>query len=270
MYAEEIQQIINASHEHGLLEPQEHQLISNVLNFSDVTVREVMRPRADVIAIEASASLEQIIHVLEESGYSRIPVYRQEFDNIIGVLHSKDLLGHLRRSERFEIEQVARKPFFVPDSAPVTEVLRQMKQKKNHFAVVVDEYGVMEGIVTLEDILEELVGEIHDEHDLEEDQVFVRPDGSVLLDGRVTIRELNRRVALDLPESDDYTTITGFLMAQTGKLPVLGDTIVHDGLVFTVEKTEGRRITRLRVERVGGKVGETSPPTESPTKGHAP
>jgi len=248
MYAEEIQHLINVSHEQGLLEPVEHQLISNVFSFSGATVREAMRPRAEVTAIEAATPFEEIIRTFETSGYSRIPVYREQWDNIVGVLHSKDLMRYLRQPDRFRIEQVVHSPFFVPDSAALDDVLRQMRQRKNHFALVVDEYGAIEGIITLEDILEELVGEIHDEHDLEEERILRRPDGTIVLAGSVTVREVNRALGLNLPESDDYNTVAGLLMTRTGRLPLLGDRISYNGVTFTVEKMEGRRVTRLRLE----------------------
>lgn len=248
LYAEEIQHLINLSREQGLLEAEAHQLISNVFAFATTTAREAMRPRADMVAIEASTPFEEILRVFERTGYSRIPVYRQDLDNIIGVLHGKDVIRYLRHPERFRLEQVLHRPLFVPDTAPLDEVLRQMRQRKNHLALVVDEYGAIEGLITLEDVLEELVGEIADEHDAEEERILVKPDGTILLDGGVTVREVNRRLHLDVPESDQYTTIAGFIMSQLGKVPLPGDRVVHKGVVFTIEKVEGRRLTQLRVE----------------------
>jgi CBS domain containing-hemolysin-like protein len=248
MYAEEIQHLINVSREQGLLEAEEHQLISNVFAFTTTTAREAMRPRADMVTVEASTPFEQLLRVFEETGYSRIPVYRGEPENIIGILHGKDLLRYLRQPERFRIDAILHRPLFVPDTAPLDEVLRQMRQHKSHLALVVDEYGALEGLITLEDVLEELVGEIADEHDLEEERISVKPDGTILLDGRVTVREVNRRLNLGIPESEEYTTTAGFIMARLGKLPLPGDRVVHHGVVFIVEKVEGRRLTQLRVE----------------------
>lgn len=252
MYAEEIQHLINVSREQGLLEAEEHQLISNVFTFTATTAREAMRPRADMVTVEADTPFEDLLRVFEETGYSRIPVYRGEPDNIIGVLHGKDLLRYLRHPERFRLEAILHRPLFVPDTAPLDEVLRQMRQQKSHLAIVVDEYGAIEGLLTLEDVLEELVGEIADEHDrdLDEERIRVRPDGAILLDGGVTVREVNRRLHLDVPESDEYTTMAGFIMARLGKLPLPGDRVVHNGVAFIVEKIEGRRLTQLRVESV--------------------
>lgn len=250
MYAEEIQHLINLSREQGLLEAEEHQLISNVFHFTTTTAREAMRPRADMVVIEASTPFEEILRVFEKTGYSRLPVYRGEMDNIIGILHGKDLLRYLRQPERFRLEAVLHRPLFVPDTAPLDEVLRQMRQQKSHLALVVDEYGAIEGLITLEDVLEELVGEIADEHDLDEERIHVRPDGTILMEGSVTVREVNRRLQLNIPESDEYTTIAGFIMARLGKLPLPGDQVVHNGVAFIVEKVEGRRLAQLRVESV--------------------
>jgi len=258
MYAEEIQHLINISREQGLLEAEEHQLISNVFHFTTMTAREAMRPRADMVAIEASTPFEEILGVFERTGYSRLPVYRGELDNIIGVLHGKDLLRYLRQPERFRLEAVLHRPLFVPDTAPLDEVLRQMRQQKSHLALVVDEYGAIEGLITLEDVLEELVGEIADEHDFEEERIHVRPDGTILVDGGVTVRDVNRRLHLNVPESDEYTTIAGFVMARLGKLPLPGDRVVHNGVAFIVEKVEGRRLTQLRVESVASNAGHGS------------
>lgn len=259
MYAEEIQHLINLSREQGLLEAEEHQLISNVFHFTTTTAREAMRPRADMVVIEASTPFEEILRVFEKTGYSRLPVYRGEMDNIIGILHGKDLLRYLRQPERFRLEAVLHRPLFVPDTAPLDEVLRQMRQQKSHLALVVDEYGAIEGLITLEDVLEELVGEIADEHDLDEERIHVRPDGTILMEGSVTVREVNRRLQLNIPESDEYTTIAGFIMARLGKLPLPGDQVVHNGVAFIVEKVEGRRLAQLRVESVasGSAQGDT-------------
>jgi CBS domain containing-hemolysin-like protein len=249
MYAEEIQQLINASRESGLLEAQAHQLITNVFDFSEIVVREVMRPRADVTAIEVTTPVNEIIRLFQKTGYSRLPVYRDQPDNIIGVLYSKDILPTLQQSPDINIEPLLRPPFFVPDSASLGEALRQMRQSKTHFAMVVDEYGAIEGIVTLEDILEEIVGEIRDEHDIEEGELLVRQlDGSWLIDGALSVREANRRLPWGIPESDEYTTVAGFIMAKAGKLPTLGEKIQHQNLVFTVQQIKGRRIARVRLE----------------------
>lgn len=249
MYAEEIQQMINLSRERGLLEAHAYQLMTNVFDFSDLLVRNVMRPRGQVTVVDVSTPVDEIIRLFAQTGYSRLPVYRQQLDNIIGVLYSKDVLPLLQHPETIHIENVLRPPLFVPDAASVGEVLRQMLHSKTHFAIVVDEYGEFEGIMTLEDLLEELVGEIRDEHDQEEESHIVKQlDGSWLLDGILTVREVNRRLHLNLPESDEYATVAGFLMTKTGKFPPVGEKIIHQDLCFTVQQIKGRRIARVKLE----------------------
>ncbi len=249
MYAEEIQQMINLSRERGLLEADAHQLMSNVFDFSDLIIRDVMRPRGQATVIEISTPLDDVIRLFAQTGYSRLPVYRQQLDNIIGVLYSKDLLPFLQHPEKIKIEDRLRPPLFVPDAASVGEVFRQMLHSKTHFAIVVDEYGAFDGIVSLEDVLEELVGEIRDEHDIEEEAHITRlHDGSWVVDGLLTVREVNRRLRLNIPESDEYATVAGFLMTKTGKLPVVGEKIIHQDLSFTIQQIKGRRIDRVKVE----------------------
>jgi CBS domain containing-hemolysin-like protein len=249
MYAEEIQQLINVSRESGLLEPHAHQIITNVFDFSEIAVRQVMRPRTNVTFIDVTTPVDEIIRLFQATGYSRLPVYRGQPDNVIGVLYSKDLLPALHQSRQSNIESLLRTPFFVPDSTTLGEALRQMRQSKTHFAIVVDEYGAIEGIVTLEDILEEIVGEIRDEHDVEEGEPLIQQlDGSWLIDGTLTVREANRHLPWEIPESDEYTTVAGFIMTHAGKLPALAERIRYHDLVFTVQQIKGRRIARVRLE----------------------
>jgi CBS domain containing-hemolysin-like protein len=266
MYAEEIQQMINLSRERGLLEPHAHQLMTNVFDFSDLVVRDVMRPRGQVTVIEVSTPLNEIISRFAQTGYSRLPVYRGQLDNIVGVLYSKDILPSLQHLETIKVEDTLRPPLFVPDAASVGEVLRQMLHSKTHFAIVVDEYGAFEGIMTLEDLLEELVGEIRDEHDIEEEAHIVKQlDGSWLIDGMLTVREINRLLQLNIPESDEYATVAGFLMTETGKLPAVGEKIVYQNLRFTIQQIKGHRIARVKLEWLSPASVETPPPVKAPS-----
>lgn len=248
---EEIRQLVSASHKEGHLLAEEQQMIHNVFDFTDTVAREVMVPRPQIVAIEASISSEEVAQQLESSAYSRLPVYKENLDNIIGVIHAKDLLPYLRRNEKFELTSVLRKPLFVPDSAQLVEVLQQMRKAQNQLAIVVDEHGGVEGILTMEDLLEEIVGEIRDEHDHDEERLYFQDvDGSVVIDGSLSIREANRKLNLNLPESDDYTTIAGFLLAKAGKLLTQGEKIDYQNISFTVEKVERRRVSRVRIPRV--------------------
>jgi CBS domain containing-hemolysin-like protein len=208
-----------------------------------------MRPRGEVTVIDVNTPVNDIIQLFAQTGYSRMPVYRDQRDNIIGVLYSKDLLPWLHRPEEIHIENLLRTPLFVPDAVSVGEVLRQMLHAKKQFSIVVDEYGAFEGILSLEDLLEELVGEIRDEHDVEEETDILRQtDSAWIVDGLLTVREVNRRLQLNIPESDEYATVAGFLMTITGKLPVVGEKISHQDLSFTIQQIKGRRIDRVRIE----------------------
>ncbi|MBX7220663.1 MAG: hemolysin family protein [Blastocatellia bacterium] len=248
---EEIRQLVSLSHLSGHLNADERELIHNVFNFTSLSVREVMSPRPTIMSVELGASFDQLVQAFRESGYSRLPVYEKNPDNIIGVVHSKDLFKHIARSKNFTLKSILRKPVFIPDTASLDAALRQLRTAKSPLAFVVDEHGSVEGIVTIEDLLEEIVGEIHDEHDVESEEAVYWPqeDGSVLFDGRISIREANRKLELNLPESDDYATLAGFLMTQAGKLLTQNETIAYQEIVFTVEGVEGRRITRVRMRR---------------------
>lgn len=244
---EEIRQLVSASHKEGHLIAEEQELIHNVFDFTDTVVREVMVPRPEIVCMEASATDAEIASLLE-TGYSRLPVYKEKMDNIIGIIHTKDLIPFLMHNKAIELAKLMRKPLFVPASAQLIEVMRQMRRAQNQLAIVVDEHGGVQGIVTMEDLLEEIVGEIRDEHDHDEENLYHKePDGSFTLDGALPIRDANRKLNLNLPESDDYTTIAGFLIAKAGKLLNQGETVEHQGIIFTIDKVERRRVSRVRI-----------------------
>ncbi len=254
---DEIRQLINVSQESGHLNLEEGSLINNVFDFSGTTVKEAMIPRTEILAINEDVSVEELFQTFFESGYSRIPIYRDSLDDIVGVLHSKDLMGYVRRPEAFKLADLIHKPNYVVDTARLEDVLRQMQKDKFHFGFVVDEHGGVEGIITLEDLLEEIVGDISDEHDEEvNEQIHEQPDGSYLLDGGLAVRDLNRRLEMGLPLSEGYTTVAGFLMAEAGQLLDEGDTVPFNGHVFRVEKVERHRIKQVRMETAAAANGE--------------
>ncbi len=248
--AAELRQLVDISHKSGHIEAGEQQLISRVFDFADAEVREAMIPRTAVVAISTAATLEEAEQAFIDSGFSRLPVYRERLDDVIGLLFLKDLLPYLRRGEsagEFRIEDSLHPPMFVPATARLGAVLTQMQAAQTHLAFVVDEHGGVEGIVTLEDLLEEIVGEINDEYDEEvHQQIEQTPDGSYLMDGSLAVRDANRALKLNLPEDSDYTTLAGFLLAQTGRLLHQDDYVEYDGARFTVERVERRRIRRVR------------------------
>jgi CBS domain containing-hemolysin-like protein len=246
----ELRQLIDVSRESGHLRAEERRLIHRVFEFSDTLVREAMIPRTVMAAISSDCSLEEIAQAFRKHGYSRLPVYRESLDDMIGFIHSKDVMPYLLRPDSFRLEQVLQSPLYVVDTARLEDVLRQMQKAKAHFGFVIDEHGGVEGIITLEDLLEEIVGDISDEHDEEvNEQISEERDGTYILDGGLAVRDLNRRLKLSLPESEAYTTIAGFLMTEAGHILQPGELVKHDGLLFHIERVERRRVLRVRLEK---------------------
>ena len=246
---EELRRLIDISRESGHLRAEERRLIHRVFEFSDTLVREAMVPRIEMAAIPATCSLAEITKAFEQHRYSRLPVYRESFDDVIGFIHSKDVMPYLLHPEKFRLEDVLQPPLYVVDSARLEHVLRQLQKAKMHFGFVVDEHGGLEGIITLEDLLEEIVGDISDEHDEEVNEQITEVDGSIyLLDGGLAVRDLNRRLNTSVPESEAYTTIGGFLMTEAGHVLKPGEVVKYDGLVFHVERVEKRRVMRVKLE----------------------
>jgi CBS domain containing-hemolysin-like protein len=259
VYSEaELRQLVDIARESGHLRAEERRLIHRVFEFSDTLVREAMVPRPAIAGLSADCKLEDINQAFQQHRYSRLPVYRDSLDNVIGFIHSKDLIPYLLRPQEFKLDYVLQPPMYVVDTARLEDVLRQMQKAKSHFGFVVDEHGGVEGIITLEDLLEEIVGDISDEHDEEvNEQISQINDRAYGLDGALAVRDLNRRLKTALPESEGYTTIGGFLMSVAGHVLQPGEVIEHEGLQFTVEKVERRRLLRVRLE-----LPETKPESE--------
>ena len=210
---EELRQLIDISRERGHLRAEERRLIHRVFEFSETLVREAMVPRTAMAAVAQNSSLEEIVGTFQQCRYSRLPVYRGSLDDVLGFVHVKDVLSFLTHPERFSLEKVLQPPLYVVDTARLEDVLQQMQKAKTHFGFVVDEHGGVEGIITLEDLLEEIVGEISDEHDEEvNEQIAEINERTYALDGSLAVRDLNRRLKTAIPESEGYTTIGGFLM----------------------------------------------------------
>jgi len=242
------------------LDPQERTLIANVLRLRGTTARDVMVPRTDIVAAPASLGLEELTRLFQREGHSRVPIYRETLDDVIGMIHIRDLFAARAGSRPFAIEDLLRKPLFVPPSKPVLDLLREMRASRMHMALVVDEYGGIDGLVTIEDIVEEIVGDIADEHD-EPDAppVQVRPDGSLDVDARMPVEEFERHVGALLTEAErdgEIATVGGLVLAIAGRVPARGETIAHpSGLSFRVLDADSRRIRKLRV----------SPPAPAPS-----
>lgn len=260
----ELRQLIDLSREGGHLRSEERRLIHRVFEFSDTLVREAMVPRTAIAALPSDSTLEQITKVFEQNRYSRLPVYRESIDDVIGFIHSKDVMPYLMAPQSFRLENVLQSPLYVVNTARLEDVLRQMQKAKVHFGFVVDEHGGLEGIITLEDLLEEIVGDISDEHDEEvNEQITPLGDREFLLEGGLAVRDLNRRLKLSVPESETYTTIGGFLMTAAGHVLKTGETVEYNGLVFTIERVERRRVMRVRLQLPPEAESETTPPPVS-------
>jgi len=246
---EELRKLVDRSRESGHLRAEERRLIHRVFEFSDTVVREAMVPRTEMAAIPSTSDLKEITKAFEQHRYSRLPVYRESFDDVCGFIHSKDVMPYLLHPEKFKLEDVLQSPMYVVDTARLEHVLRQMQKAKMHFGFVVDEHGGLEGIITLEDLLEEIVGEISDEHDEEVNEQITEIDkSSYVLAGGLAVRDLNRRLKLSVPESEAYTTVGGFLMTEAGHVLKPGEVVQHDSLVFKIERVEKRRVMRVKLE----------------------
>ena len=262
----ELRQLIDVARDSGYLRAEERRLIHRVFEFSDTLVREAMVPRTEMAAIPNDSSLDQISRAFQQYGYSRLAVYNESLDNVLGFLHSKDVMPFLLCPEKFRLEEALQPPLYVVDTARLEDVLRQMQKAKSHFGFVVDEHGGLEGIITLEDLLEEIVGDISDEHDEEvNEQIMAAGENRYVLAGGLAVRDLNRRLKLSLPESESYTTIAGFLMTEAGHMLKPSDKVNYNGLIFEVDRVERRRVITVRLELTS--VDQQTPTAEPASEG---
>jgi putative hemolysin len=247
----ELRMILSESAEHGEIEEGEQEMLYKVFDFADKEASDVMKPRPEVVALSIELPPEQALEAVLESPYTRFPVYRGSLDEIVGVLHVRDLVSAMkdRGIAQVVLEEILRPPFMVPETKDLAALLTEFRRTSPHMAIVVNEYGGMEGIVTLEDLLEEIVGEIEDEFDLPDESVEHVDEDTVRIDGTFPIDDFNEQFAADLPQ-EDYHTVAGFVFGQLGRAPSPGDEVVHDGVCFRVLELEGTRIERLEVEFV--------------------
>ena len=249
----EIKILLEEGRQKGVFDKTEEELINRVFHFSDRSVREVMVPRPNVYAIDVEDSKEKVLEYIISNEFSRYPVYRENFDNVVGFVYHKDITRHIwRTQESFELEKLLKRPFFVPATMEISILLKEMQRTRHHLAVVIDEYGTAVGIITLEDIMEEVFGEIMDETDVEDKIERIR-DGSYLIDASYSIRDLNNRLDIDLPESPDYETLGGFIMTQLQGLARGGEIIYYGTYRFIVVDIDARRIVKVKFERKGQK-----------------
>ena len=247
---DEIKILLEEGRTKGVFGKTEEELISGVFNFVDRSVKEIMVPRPNIYAIDMDKSKEEVLKYIVENEFSRYPAYRDELDNIQGIVYHKDIAKFIWSSEPFALEKVLRKPYFVPDTMSISVLLKDMQRRRFHLAIVVDEYGTTVGIVSMEDIMEEVFGEIMDETDTDV-RVERASDGSMIIDASYSIRDLNSALGMELPESADYETLGGFVLTQLQGLARGGEMVYHQGYRFSVVGVDGHRIVKVKVERRG-------------------
>ncbi|GHU58564.1 hemolysin [Spirochaetia bacterium] len=228
------------------LEPDLQEMIRGVMELSDTTVREIMVPRIDTVFFSVDVSQDELLTRISESEHSRFPVYEDTIDNVIGVLYVKDVLISLVRHDTVNVRDILRKPFFVPDSKHIDELLRELRRKRVHIAVVVDEYGGVSGITCMEDIIEEIIGDIQDEFDHEEEDILKLGEDTFLCDARVNLEDLAEEIGIELP-SEDFDTLGGFVFDLFGKIPVKFEKAVFGGNDFIIQDMEGHKINTVKI-----------------------
>ena len=246
---EEIKTMVDAGEETGIIEEDEKEMIYSIFELGETMAREVMVPRIDIVAVESKTPVQQALDLILEKGHSRIPVYEETIDNIIGLLYAKDLLGQLRDGDAtVALRDILRPAYFIPETKKADELLQDLQQRKVHIAIVVDEYGGTAGLVTIEDLVEEIVGEIQDEYDAEEPFIEVVSDDEFIFNARVDLDDVNKLMNVELP-SERCDTLGGFIYSQLGKVPKVGDEILFDGIKIAVLSVVGRRIKKVKVTR---------------------
>jgi len=250
----EISDLAELGHERGTLEEDEQEIISSFVEFKSVLVVEVMTPRVDIVAVPFNVSSEMLIETINKSGFSRFPVYKENLDKIIGIVHAKDFLPYLKNKSFIKVEtisKITREVLFVPEKKKISDMLKEFQQKKMHLAVVVDEFGGTSGLITLEDIIEEIIGEIWDEHDPEENAIKILTPEKISVLGKVPITEVNNLIGLELiPQSDDYDTVAGLIINQAGDIPKEGYSFNLNNYKLTVKEVLKKRIKRIELDKI--------------------
>ena len=246
---EEVKMLIKEGGKHGVFEPTEEKILHSVFEFTDMSAKEVMVPDTQMVAIQIDKSPTEILSLIVEEQFSRYPVFGKELNDIRGILYTRDFLTSLAKTGQVDIRKIMRPPFFIPETMKISLLLREMQKKRIHMALVVDEYGGISGLVTLEDLLEEIVGEIRDEYDIES-PVIQLSDGTMLIDASINLRDLKEDYQIILPESPEYETLGGFLMTTLQKIPQTGDGVEIEGKKTTIVEMIGQRISKVKLEKL--------------------
>ncbi len=244
-----IEKIIEEMKEGGkILSEYEENMILNIIKLSNISVRDIMVPRVDLHSIDIKASIEEVVAMIQEKGISRIPVFDEEYDNVLGILHAKDLMKYVFNKEQFVINEILREPYFVPEIKPINDLLVEFRENKIHLSIVVDEYGGISGIVCLEDIIERIVGDIKDEFDKEGSNIIQIDEKSYLVNGRINIDDLNEAIGTNFDE-DDVDTVGGLIYMILGRIPKQNEVVRYHNYIFTIAAISGRKIKLVRIEK---------------------
>jgi putative hemolysin len=246
---EEVKLLIREGGKTGVFEPAEERILQSVFEFTDMSVKEVMVPDTQMVAIRMDRSPQEILSLIEEEQFSRYPVYGRELNDIRGILNAKDFLTLFGKTGQVDIRKIIRPPFYIPETMKISLLLREMQRRRIHMALVVNEYGGVSGLVTMEDLVEEIVGEIRDEHDVESPVIHL-PDGTMLIDASISLRDLKEDHHLPLPESSEYETLGGFLMTTLQKIPQTGDQVEVEGKRLRIVEMVGQRIAKVKLEKL--------------------
>lgn len=245
---EELKTLLEVGKDKGALIEDEKRMIRSIFEFAQTSAKEIMIPRTDMICVEKNTPIDELIKIIKEKGHTRLPVYDERVDNIVGILHAKELLPFLEsKSSKVELQQKVRPALFVPESKMIDELLKDFQKQKMHMAIVVDEYGGTAGLITLEDVIEEIVGEIQDEYDREKPLYKKNEDGSILVNAKMNIDELNDQLKLNIITDESYESLGGHILNITGSLPNTGEEIKDQGYKFVIEKVEKNRIIQVRI-----------------------
>lgn len=267
---EELRMLVSASHEQGVLEEKEEEMLHSVFDFSDTIASEIMTPRTDMICVPANASINTFIDLALKHGHSRLPVYEEDIDSIFGAAHIRDALRAVVENKgNSQVRELARKILIVPENKDAGDLLTEFKKTKTHMAIVVDEYGGTRGMVTMEDLIEELVGDIADEHEIVEEYVQEQPDGSWVLDARIPLDEVNEKLTLDI-EDEEFNTLGGHVFGQLGREPKIGDEVATEEYTLRVEEADRHRIVKVRLIKTEGESVNGTAQNETNGTGNLP
>ena len=243
----EIQQLIDEGEQRGLISEDEGEMIQGIFSFRDTIAREIMVPRTDAVCAPVETKVPEVIELILQSGHSRIPIFQENIDNIIGILHAKDLLNYWGKEDS-ELRSIVRHPYFIPETKKISEVLKDLRDKKSHMAIVIDEYGGTAGILTLENIIEEIIGDIMDEYDAEENLIVKHDDGSISVNARLDVEELEDYLDVELPEGK-FESVGGFVITLLGRVPMVGEQVIFNNMEMTIEVANSRKIEKIQIRK---------------------